>query len=51
MYPVRNTTSTYLEEIKKVACAFGYTPEDIDQLAACGFSPEEVEELLYCGEI
>lgn len=41
----------YLEEIKSVATAFGYTPEAIDRLSAMGFSPEELEEFLYCGEI
>ena len=40
----------YLEEIKAVAPAFGYAPEEIDQLAKQGFSPEELEEYLYCGK-
>ena len=42
---------SYLEEIKSVAMAFGYSPADIDQLADIGFTPEELEELLYCGEL
>lgn len=42
---------TYLDEIKSVAAAFGYTPEAIDRLANLGFTPEELEELLYCGEL
>ena len=41
----------YLKEIKSVAMAFGYAPEDIDELAGKGFSPEELEEFLYCGEL
>ena len=41
----------YLKEIKSVAMAFGYAPEDIDELAGQGFSPEELEEFLYCGEL
>ena len=41
----------YLTEIKSVAMAFGYAPEDIDELAGQGFSPEELEEFLYCGEL
>lgn len=41
----------YLDEIKSVAPAFGYTPEAIDRLAAMGFSAEELEEFLYCGEV
>ena len=40
----------YLEEIKSVAAAFGYAPEEIDWLAEAGFSPEELEEFLYCGQ-
>lgn len=39
----------YLNQIKSVAVAFGYTPEAIDRLAAHGFTPEELEELLYEG--
>lgn len=43
--------NTYLEEIKSVAPAYGYTAEAIDRMAAVGFSPEEIEEFLYCGEV
>ena len=43
--------SLYLNELKSVAPAFGYTPEQIEALAAEGFSPEELEDFLYCGEI
>lgn len=41
----------YLEEVKSVAAAFGYAPEEIDRLAKLGFSAEELEEFLYCGEL
>lgn len=41
----------YWDELKSVAYAFGYAPEEIDMLAAEGFSPEELEEFLYCGEL
>lgn len=44
-------SKSYLEEIKSVAPAFGYAPEEIDQLAEMGFSPEELEDYLYCGEL
>ena len=44
-------TMDYLTEIKSVAMAFGYAPEDIDALASLGFSPEELEEFLYSGEL
>lgn len=46
-----NSSNDYLEEIKSVASAFGYTPEEIDTLAAEGFTPEELEDFLYCGEL
>lgn len=42
---------SYLDELKAVAPAFGYTTEEIDRLANLGFSPEELEEFLYCGEL
>ena len=42
---------SYLEEIKSVAMAFGYSPEEIDHLTEIGFTPEELEEMLYCGEL
>lgn len=41
----------YLDELKAVAMAFGYTPENIDHLAAQGWAPEEIEEFLYKGEV
>lgn len=41
----------YLEEVKSVASAFGYAPEEIDRLAGLGFSPEELEEFLYGGDL
>lgn len=50
--PVRYPKPTsYLDEIKSVASAFGYSPEEIDRLAREGISPEELEEFLYCGEL
>ena len=49
--PTLTEDDTYLDEIKSVAAAFGYTPESIDRLANLGFTPEELEELLYCGEL
>ena len=44
-------SESYLEEVKSVAAAFGYAPEEIDRLAKLGFSPGELEEFLYCGEL
>jgi glucosamine--fructose-6-phosphate aminotransferase (isomerizing) len=45
-----SASGRYLEEVKSVAAAFGYAPEEIDRLAEAGFSPEELEEFLYCGQ-
>lgn len=42
---------THLDELRYVAMAFGYAPEDVDRLAARGFTPDELEELFYCGEL
>lgn len=41
----------YVAELKNVAGAFGYLPEEIDHLLRLGFAPEENEEFFYCGEI
>lgn len=43
--------SAYLDELKSVAGAFGYSPDDIDYLAAQGIGPDEIEEMLYYGEM
>ena len=37
----------YLDELKAVAAAFGYTPESIDRLIRQGFMLDEIEEFLY----
>ena len=37
----------YIEELKAVAGAYGYSPQMIDQLLMEGFMPEEIEEYLY----
>lgn len=36
------------EDLKSVACYYGYSPDDIDRLREEGFSYEELEEALYC---
>lgn len=41
----------YVDSLKAVATAYGYTPSAIDRMIAHGFSPEEIEEFLYCGEM
>ena len=42
---------SYIRELKNIAGAFGYLPEDVDNLLADGFTPEEIEECFYEGEI
>ena len=39
--------SVYIRDLKSVAGAFGYSPDDVDALLNEGFSPEELEEYLY----
>lgn len=39
----------YLEELKAVACSYGYTPEVVDHMLGSGFTIDEVEEFLYEG--
>ena len=46
----RTTKSSYVNELKAVAPAFGYTADDIDLLIADGISPEDIEEYFYSGE-
>ena len=41
--------TTWLEDLKSVACYFGIFPEDVDALIQDGMTPEEIEEFLYCG--
>lgn len=40
----------YLEELKSVASAYGYTPDTIDELLKQGYSTDEIEEGLYALE-
>lgn len=49
--PVLTAPDCYLDEIKSVAAAFGYTPEAIDRLASMGFFAEDLKGFLYCGEM
>ena len=49
--PWNARSTSYVDELKGVAGAFGYLPEDVDELLADGFTPEEIEECFYEGEI
>ncbi len=40
----------YIDELKSISHAFGYTPEDIDSLIRDGITPEEIEDYFYEGE-
>ena len=46
-----NAEKDYVEQLKSVANACGYTPSAVDHLLQYGFAPEEIEEFLYSGEI
>ena len=37
----------YIDDLKSVAMAYGYSPNMIDRLIECGYLPEEIEEFLY----
>lgn len=47
--PWNARSTSYVDELKSVAGAFGYLPEDVDELLADGFTPEEIEECFYEG--
>ena len=41
----------YIDELKSISHAFGYTSEDIDSLLRDGITPDEIEDYFYEGEI
>ena len=41
----------YIETLKAVASAYGYSPNEIDHLLKEGFTPEEIEDYLYGLEV
>ena len=47
--PWNARSTSYVDELKSVAGAFGYLPEDVDDLLADGFTAEEIEECFYEG--
>ena len=40
----------YIDELKSISHAFGYSPEDIDILIRAGITPDEIEDYFYEGE-
>ncbi|MBR5431242.1 MAG: hypothetical protein IK119_02535 [Bacteroidales bacterium] len=52
-YTYSDFDAEYLEDLKMVAGAYGYSPDAIDEMFQCGYTPEEIEDMLYCccGEI
>jgi len=40
----------YIDELKSISHAFGYAPEDIDELIHEGIKPEEIEDYFYGGD-
>ena len=49
--PKKSADTSYLDDLKMVASAFGYDSRAIDRLVGMGFAPEEIEEFLYSGEL
>lgn len=47
-YSCSSFETDYIEDLKTVASAYGFTPETIDELLDSGCTPEELEDLLYC---
>ena len=45
----QTTEKEYLDELKSVACCYGYSPDAVDRMLASGFTTDEVEEFLYDG--
>lgn len=45
----KDVEQEYLEELKAVACSYGYTPEAVDHMLGSGFTIDEIEEFLYEG--
>ena len=43
------TEYKYLDELKSVACCYGFSPESVDRLLESGFSTDDIEEFLYEG--
>lgn len=38
-----------MDELKSVACYYGFSPESVDRLLESGFSTDDIEEFLYEG--
>ena len=47
----RTAEQEYLDELKSVACCYGFSPESVDRLLESGFSTDDIEEFLYEGEM
>ena len=45
----RTAEQEYLDELKSVACCYGFSPESVDRLLESGFSADDIEEFLYEG--
>ena len=42
---------SYIDELKSLSGAFGYSADDVDELLETGITPEEIEDWFYfCGE-
>lgn len=43
----KRPASQYVQDLKSIACCYGYTTDEIDALLATGYTPEEIENMLY----
>ena len=46
---IRTAEQEYLDELRSVACCYGFSPESVDRLLESGFSTDDIEEFLYEG--
>ena len=48
---IRTAEQEYLDELRSVACCYGFSPESVDRLLESGFSTDDIEEFLYEGAV
>lgn len=49
-WPDVQDNTGYVEELRRMAPAFGFSAKDVDTLLRGGMLPEEIEEYFYCAE-
>ena len=43
------STESYLDDLKSVAGVFGFSPGEVETMAASGMTPDEIESCFYDG--